>query len=89
MFRLHVRREKVKHFNKKPKILNQNLAAIGISLSPENFDIPNTFFSLLSIKARAGINIEELISTSTELIFIVKENDFSNAVNLFSKLYKE
>lgn len=79
----------VKHFNKKPKIFNQNLAAIGISLSPENFDIPNTFFSLLSITARANINIEELISTSTELIFIVKEKDFSNAVNLFSKLYKE
>jgi aspartokinase len=79
----------VKHFNKKPKILNQNLAAIGISLSPENFNIPNTFFSLLSITARANINIEELISTSTELIFIVKEKDFSNAVNLFSKLYKE
>jgi aspartokinase len=79
----------IKHFNKKPKILNQNLAAIGISLSPENFNIPNTFFSLLSITARANINIEELISTSTELIFIVKEKDFSNAVNLFSKLYKE
>ncbi|MFA6251122.1 MAG: hypothetical protein WC603_00620 [Candidatus Paceibacterota bacterium] len=79
----------MRHFNKKPKIINENLAAVGVSLSPENFDIPNTFFSLLSITARASINIEELISTSTELIFIVKEKDFSMTVDLFSKLYKK
>jgi hypothetical protein len=79
----------IKHFNNKPKIINKNLAAIGISLSPENFEIPNTYFSLLSVTTRANINIEELISTSTELIFIVREEDFSNTVNLFSKLYKE
>lgn len=79
----------MKHFNKKPKIINENLAAVGVSLSSENFDIPNTFFSLLSITARSSINIEELISTSTELIFIVKEKDFSMTVDLFSKLYKK
>jgi hypothetical protein len=82
-------RKVIKHFNKKPKIINENLAAIGVSLSPENFDIPNTFFSLLSVTARASINIEELISTSTELIFIVKEKDFSRTVEIFSKLYKK
>lgn len=78
----------IKHFSKKPKIKNENLAAVGVSLSSENFDIPNTFFSLLSFTTRANINIEELISTSTELIFIVKEKDFSKTVEIFSKLYK-
>lgn len=79
----------LKHFSHKPKIINENLAAVGVSLSSENFDIPNTFFSLLSVTARANINIEELISTSTELIFIVKEKDFSSTVDLFAKLYKK
>lgn len=79
----------VKHFKMKPKIINNNFAAVGISLSAESFNTPNTFFSLLSILARARINIEELVSTSTELIFIIAEKDFSETVALFSKLYKE
>jgi hypothetical protein len=78
----------IKHFKNKPKIINRDLAAVGISLSEENFNIPNTFFSLLSVLARNRINIEELVSTSTELIFIIKEKDFTDTVSLFSKLYK-
>jgi hypothetical protein len=79
----------IKHFKMKPKIINNNFAAVGISLSSDTFDTPNTFFSLLSVVARARINIEELVSTSTELVFIIAEKDFSTMVSLFSKLYKK
>lgn len=79
----------MKHFRTKPKIVNNNFAAVGISLGEENFNIPNTFFSLISVLVRAQINTEELVSTSTELIFIIAEKDFSTTVDLFSKLYKE
>jgi len=79
----------MRHFKTKPKIVNNNFAAVGISLDTESFNTPNTFFSLLSVLARTRINIEELVSTSTELIFIIAEKDFSTTVNLFSKLYKE
>lgn len=79
--------EKVlKHFRNKPKIVNHNLAAVGISFKPEVFGMPNTFFSLLSVTARARINIEELVSTPTEFIFIVAEKDFGKTVALFSAL---
>jgi hypothetical protein len=77
------------HFKTKPLFINHNFAAVSVSLSPENFNIPNTFFSLLAVTARARINIEELISTSTELIFIVAEKDFSKTVALFSDLHKK
>ena len=73
----------------KPKFLNHNFASVGISLSPKNFNMPNTFFSLLAVLAKARINIEELVSTSTELIFVVAEKDFSKTVSLFSKLPRE
>lgn len=73
----------------KPKIVNHDFAAVAISLSPEHFSIPNTFFSLLSVTARAQINIEELVSTSTELIFVVAEKDFGRTVALFSDLHRE
>ena len=69
----------------KPKIINHNLAAIGVSYGPEVFGMPNIFFSLLSVTARARINIEELVSTPTELIFIVAEKDFGKTVALFSE----
>jgi hypothetical protein len=78
-----------KHFKMKPKVINHNLAAIGISFDPEVFSVPNTFFSLLSITARARINIEELVSTPTELIFIVAEKDFGKTVALFSELHRK
>jgi len=79
----------LKHFKNKPKTINHNLAAIGISFGSEVFDTPNVFFSLLSVTARASINIEELVSTPTEFILIVKEKDFSKTVSLFSNLYRE
>jgi aspartokinase len=79
----------LKHFKMKPKIVNHNLAAVGISYGPEVFGTPNVFFSLLAVTARARINIEELVSTPTELIFIVAEKDFGQTVALFSELRRE
>ncbi len=79
----------LKHFKVKPIIINHNLAAIGISYGPEVFDTPNTFFSLLAVLARSRINIEELVSTPTELIFIVNEKDFGRTVALFSEMHRK
>lgn len=79
----------LKHFKIKPKWVNHNFAAVGISYGQEVFGMPNIFFSLLSVTARANINIEELVSTPTELVFIVAEKDFAKTVALFSDLHKE
>jgi len=78
----------MKHFGIKPKFITHDLTAVGISFGKENFEIPNTLFSLISVVARARINIAEIISTYTELIFIVAEKDFSRTVSLFSDMYK-
>jgi hypothetical protein len=77
-----------KHFGIVPKFLIGGLAAIGISFDSRYFSIPNVTFSLLSIVARARINIAELVSTYTELVFIVAEKDFSQTVLLFSKMHQ-
>ena len=79
----------LRHFKVKPKIVNHNLAAIGVSFDPKVFSVPNTFFSLLAVTARARINIEELVSTPTELIFIITEKDFGQTVSLFSELHRK
>ncbi len=78
----------LKHFKVTPKWINHNFAAVGISYGPEVFGLPNIFFSLLAVTARARINIEELVSTPTELIFIVAEKDFAKTVALFSEMHR-
>ena len=79
----------IKHFNMKHKFLLHNLAALGVSFSEEQFNIPNTIFSLISVIARARINIIEIVSTYTELIFVISEKDFSKTTSLFSDLHRE
>lgn len=79
----------IRHFRLKPKVINRGLAGVGVSFGYEVFHMPNVFFSLLSVTARARINLEELVSTPTELIFIVAEKDFARTVAAFSELHKK
>ena len=79
----------MKSFNEKPKLVIHNLASVGISFDHKYFNTPNVIFSLLSVVARARINITEIVSTYTELIFILSDNDFNKAVTLFSELHKK
>ncbi len=84
-----IEKQVLKHFGTKPKFSVNGLAAVGVSFSPEQLKIPNTIFSLISVIARARINIAEIVSTYTELIFIVAEKDFSKTVALFSELHRK
>jgi hypothetical protein len=77
------------HFGEKPKFIANNLAAVGVSFDQKYFSIPNTLFSLISVVAKARINIAEIVSTYTELIFVIEEKDFSQTVSLFSELHKK
>lgn len=85
----NIEKKILEHFRSKPLTVNRNLAAIGVSFGSEVFGVPNVFFSLLAVTARGRINIEELISTPTELTFIVAEKDFGKTVALFSDLHRQ
>lgn len=78
----------IKYFSIKPKLVSENLAAICISFGGKYSDVPNTLFSLFLVIARARINIEEIVSTHSELIFIIAEKDFGKAISLFSGAHK-
>lgn len=78
-----------KHFGTKPKLCVDNLASVGVSFKPEYYiEVPNVIFSLVSALARTRINIAEIVSTYTELIFIVEQKDFATAVGVFSDLHE-
>ena len=78
-----------KYFAVVPKFVAHNLSSIGISFDQKQFTEPNTIFSLVAVLAKARINIIEIVSTYTELLFILKEKDFSEAVLLFSALHRK
>ena len=77
------------HFISEPKVTTNNLAAVGISFDQKQSNVPNILFSLMLVIARARINIVEVVSTYTELTFIVSEKDFSQTVSLFSDIHKK
>ena len=79
----------IKIFKEKPKFIVHNLASVGILFDQKYFNTPNVIFSLLSIIARARINVAEIVSTYTEIIFVLAEEDFNKAVILFSELHKK
>ncbi len=79
----------LKHFIVKPKFKADELASVGVSFDSKYFYSPNILFSLILIVARAKINIAEIVSTYTELTFIVSEKDFAKTVFLFSRLHKK
>ncbi|MFA6273735.1 MAG: hypothetical protein WC662_01090 [Candidatus Paceibacterota bacterium] len=79
----------MKHFKEKPKLIIHNLSAIGISFDSKHFNTPNIIFSLLSIVAKAQINLAEIVSTYTELILVIEEKDFGKTVSLFSEFHKK
>ncbi len=79
--------EKIKkHFGVTPKFLVHNLAAVGVSFDASSFTVPNVIFYFVSTLARERILIAEIVSSYTELIFIVSEKDFGRTVTLLSEL---
>ena len=81
--------EKIKkHFCVKPKIVASGLSAVSVAFDSKYFKIPNVIFSLVFVLARAKVNIAEIVSTYTELIFIISEKDHSKTVSLLSQLAK-
>lgn len=65
--------------NVEPKIEINNLVAITASLPPEDINRPNVLYTLLSSLAAKRVNIIEIVSTYTEISFIIKKEDMETA----------
>lgn len=66
----------------KPKLHLTNLASLSIQTHEEGIHTPNQFYAILRVLAFRRININEFITTHTELTFILAENDLKHAFNL-------
>ena len=83
-----------KHLNSVLKILEserilmkeRKLAAIALSISREQMHTPGTIFLAVRKLAWDNVNIVEIVSTTTELIFIVSEKDAVRSYNSLHEL---
>lgn len=69
----------------KPKTAMTELAAITVSFDPKYLEVPNTIFALTRTLALRRINVIEIVSTYSELTFVVRAKDIQatfDALNL-------
>jgi hypothetical protein len=71
-----------------PKIQLENLAALTVQFGERYIDTPNMYFALLRATAVRKLNIVELISTFTELTFLVRHADLDELFRLMNSLMR-
>lgn len=74
--------------NEKPKVIIPNLASLTIRFDEKYLQEPNVMFSLLKHLAIKRINILELVSTCTELTFLLHESNLQAAFTAISARHK-
>lgn len=81
--------ERLKSFLSGEKILNkeQNLVSLAIIFKSEKFtDTPGVIFNIIRKLAWENVNIYEIVSTMTELTFILSKKDSMKAYNVLQEL---
>lgn len=75
------------HFKVQPKAEFDSLAGISVGFSPKYLGIPNAMYTLCSSIASKRINIIEMISTYTELMFVVKDQDKHSVIAVLERFF--
>jgi len=73
-------REAVEAMGKKPKAVIDNLVGLSVRFSAEYVSVPNVIYSLIKKLAVRRINIVEIVSTYTELTFVIDRKDLTQAL---------
>ncbi len=71
----------------KPKLLIDKLASLTVRYKEDCLFTPNVNYAVMRPLALKRINIVEIVSTYTELTFIVGEQDLQEAFLILSKLF--
>ena len=79
----------INHFSAKPKGVYDNLVAITLSFDEEEYlEQPNMIFSLVSALAGKRINLIEVVSTFTEISFIVRKTEMNVTVEVLQQFFR-
>ena len=72
----------------KPKLVSDRICALTVRFSEEYIDVPGQTFWLVRKIAIERLNIVEIISTFTELTFLLHERDINKAFAVFTPYLK-
>ena len=78
------------HFKIKPKGVYKKLVAITVRfVEQEYIEVPNMIYTLVSALASKRINIIEIVSTFTEISFIVREKDMKDTIEVLKQFFSK
>ncbi|HSW89649.1 MAG TPA: hypothetical protein VLH19_02125, partial [Patescibacteria group bacterium] len=75
------------HFSALPKNVFTDLVGICVRFPSEYIEVPNALFSLISGVSLQRINIIELVSTYTQLMIVVRQEDRERTVGALQKFF--
>ncbi|MEN9327510.1 MAG: hypothetical protein RI947_318 [Candidatus Parcubacteria bacterium] len=84
----NVRTLLLKHFDIKPKAEYADLVAVTVRFSPEYLELPNAIYTLVNALAVKHINIIEVVSTYTELSFIIFKRDMEQTIQALNGYFQ-
>lgn len=64
----------------RPKVTLSDLVAVSVRFSDDYMEVPNTIYSLVGALAVRQINVMEIISTYTELTFVIYAHDLEQTI---------
>lgn len=71
--------------HEEPKSMYEGLVGITVGFDTKYLSLPNVIYSLISTVASKRINIIEIVSTYTELMFVVEAKDREECVRTLEK----
>lgn len=84
----NLERKILKHFNIEPKGRYRNLVAVTTRFIEQDYiEIPNMIYALVSALASKRINIIEIVSTFTEISFIVRKDDMGDTIEVLKQFF--
>ena len=63
-----------------PKVTLTDLVALSVRFSDQYIQVPNTIYSLVRVLALRHINIIEVVSTYTEITFVIHKDEMRSAI---------
>lgn len=72
----------------KPKLFLANLASLTVAFDQKYLNTPNTIFAILRNFALRRVNVVEIISTYTELTFLLRQDDLEKSFLMMNSRYR-
>lgn len=79
----------LKHFGSKPKLEAENLVAITAEFDSKYIEVPNVLFTLMKSLANKRINLVEVISTLTEVSFVISQENMEQTMKILNAYFSK